>query len=324
MLPIRRILVAVKDPSAKHLPAVDRAGELARAFGARLELFHGITERLAMGPRPAQEGSARGAQHSIHSRYDEALARLAQHLSASGLAVRVRAEFDFPAHEAIVRRTRRVKADLIVAECHAARPFAHTSFHVTDWELLRTSPVPVLLVKSPKPYEQPVVLAALDPSHVFSKPAKLDNVILNAADRFSRTLGGTLHALHAYSPSPIALEPVPRAAPLATPATLPELAAKAERNLRRAVRNRIPAVRQHLVPDIAAHAIPSIARRIGAGLVVMGDVSRSGMQRWLIGNTAERVLNDLPCDVLVVKPRRFVSLVERKPRGARLTVRPPL
>jgi len=44
---IRRILVAVKDADAQTLPAVDKAAQLARAFGAERELFHGITERLS-------------------------------------------------------------------------------------------------------------------------------------------------------------------------------------------------------------------------------------------------------------------------------------
>ena len=46
MRPIRRILVAVKDPTAKTLPAVDKAAQLARAFSARLELFHAISTPL--------------------------------------------------------------------------------------------------------------------------------------------------------------------------------------------------------------------------------------------------------------------------------------
>ena len=41
---------------------------------------------------------------------------------------------------------------------------------------------------------------------------------------------------------------------------------------------------------------------IGADLVVMGAVSRSGLKRLALGSTAERVLDFLPCDVLVVKP----------------------
>ena len=52
----------------------------------------------------------------------------------------------------------------------------------------------------------------------------------------------------------------------------------------------------------------------------MGAVSRSGLQRVVIGNTAERILGDLPCDVLVVKPARFVTRVSRTSRGVRYTV----
>ena len=39
---IRRILVAVKEPAAKTLPAVLKAAELAKAFGAELVLFQAI------------------------------------------------------------------------------------------------------------------------------------------------------------------------------------------------------------------------------------------------------------------------------------------
>jgi universal stress protein E len=217
-----------------------------------------------------------------------------------------------------------VKADLIVAECHAGRRLAPWLLHLTDWELLRTSPVPVLLVKSAKPYEKPAILAALDPSHVFAKPAKLDEVILSEAGRFSRALHGSMHAMHAYSPMPTTIAPVASAEALMSVQTLPELEAKARKNLTRAIGRRVPRTRQHLVPDVPVEAIPQTARKIGAALVVMGAVSRSGMQRMLIGNTAERVLNRLPCDVLVVKPKRFVTHVQRKVRGVRLVVTPQI
>src|SRR5579863_7313782 len=46
MRPIRRILVAVRDPAAGMTPAVVKAAQLARALRAELELFHGITTPL--------------------------------------------------------------------------------------------------------------------------------------------------------------------------------------------------------------------------------------------------------------------------------------
>ena len=59
-------------------------------------------------------------------------------------------------------------------------------------------------------------------------------------------------------------------------------------------------------------------------MVVMGAVSRSGIKRLLIGNTAERVLNSLHCDVLVVKPAHFEKRVSSAKRGMRVVAPPPL
>ena len=42
-----------------------------------------------------------------------------------------------------------------------------------------------------------------------------------------------------------------------------------------------------------------------ADLMVMGAVSRSRLREIFIGSTAERVLDHLPCDVLVVKAADF-------------------
>jgi hypothetical protein len=47
----------------------------------------------------------------------------------------------------------------------------------------------------------------------------------------------------------------------------------------------------------------------------MGAISRSGYKRLLIGNTPERILDELSCDVMVVKPAKFRSRVPRLSRG---------
>ena len=69
-------------------------------------------------------------------------------------------------------------------------------------------------------------------------------------------------------------------------------------------------------------ALPQAARDYKASLVVMGAMSRSGMQRLLVGNTAEAVLDHLTCDVLVMKPGKFQSKVPRRTRGAQLMALP--
>lgn len=316
---IGRILVAIKDPGAKALPALDRAVQLARAFGARLELFHGITERLSADAAWFQEGGLAGLEDKLQASYERRLETIARRLRGNGLEVNAVATADFPAYEAIVRHARKTKADLIVAECHAGRRAAPWLLHLTDWELLRTSPVPVLLVKTSKPYRNPVVLAALDPSHAFAKPAKLDKVILSHAAQFTKALQGTLHAMHSFNPVPVAVGPMNGAAGAAIAMdAVDEVRRRARASFTRAVEKHVTRARQHLVPEVPVEAIPAVAHESGASLVVMGAVSRSGLGRLLVGNTAERVLPQLGCDVLVVKPAGFVTRVKKSGRGIRV------
>ncbi|MND09065.1 Universal stress protein E [compost metagenome] len=44
-----------------------------------------------------------------------------------------------------------------------------------------------------------------------------------------------------------------------------------------------------------------------ADLVVIGAVSRGALQRLALGSTAERVLDFVPCDLLIVNPDRARS-----------------
>jgi universal stress protein E len=50
-----------------------------------------------------------------------------------------------------------------------------------------------------------------------------------------------------------------------------------------------------------------VVERLRADLLVMGAVSRSRLQELFVGSTAERVLDHLGCDVLVVKPGDFAE-----------------
>jgi len=65
----------------------------------------------------------------------------------------------------------------------------------------------------------------------------------------------------------------------------------------------------HLVKGWARKEIPALIRKLGADLVVMGTVARTGISGLLIGNTAEMILTQIDCSVLAVKPEGFVSPV---------------
>lgn len=67
--------------------------------------------------------------------------------------------------------------------------------------------------------------------------------------------------------------------------------------------------RCHLVKGPARTRIPTLARRLGADLLVMGTVGRTGIAGMVIGNTAEAILREIDIAVLAIKPAGFVSPV---------------
>jgi universal stress protein E len=323
MGPIRRILVAVKDPWATSLPAVRKAAQIAQTTGATLELYHGISDAIYINTLVGAGVDGGPLEEAARARHIRRLETVAAPLRRHGLRVRTAAEWDYPVYEAIVRRAAAIEADLIIAERHARRHVAPWLLRFTDWELLRLSPVPVLLVKSPRAYRRPVILAALDPSHAFAKPSGLDGEILKQARAMNAALRGRLHAVHAYAPLAISYLGGGQDAASTFDRVEKHARVQAAAGLRRVLRGtRIPTARRHLVASHPIDAIHVVARALDSAIVVMGAVSRSGLKRAFIGNTAERVLDQLSCDVLVVKGPLFKSRVQRIGRGPRLVARP--
>ena len=332
MQPIRRILVAIKDPKARSLPAVAKAAQLARALGADIELFHAIDAPLYVDVTNLLGGQdVKQLESDWRKRCLRQLDRAAARVSDTGLKATTAVAWDYPGYAAVIRRARRIRADLIVAERHPGRHVVPWLLHMTDWELLRLSPVPVLIVKSRRPYRRPVVLAAVDPSHAFAKPGRLDGEILRLAGAVTDALHGSLHALHAC-PLPLPTGMPPEAwtsGKVRAEDIRAEIGVKAvaqawpgfDRVLKSAP---IPRSRRHLVARHPVNAIPDVARKTRSAIVVMGAVSRSGLKSVFIGNTAERVLDRLPCDLLVVKPLRFATRVPRAVRGVRIAVAGPV
>ncbi len=314
---IRHILVALHD--LRHVPKGElrKAAVLARASGASVELFHAIEEPDpgVSWPETATAEQVARRRAAIAARCERRLERCASDESLRGLRVRCTASWDYPAHEAIVRRALATRADLVIAATRHHVPGARLVLRNTDWELIRHCPAPLLLVKSPHPWRRPAIIAAVDPFHAHARPADLDERLLRAGRGSARLLRGTLHVFHSYMPLVNGAMVPATGAPLMT--VPPELEEQHGRQIEREIDRLgaaagVPRARRHTQMGDIAGELAALARRTRAGLVVMGAVSRSAVKRLFIGNAAERVLDTLECDVLIVKPRGFKSKVERR------------
>lgn len=305
---IHNILVIV-DPTAQQHPAVAKSTLLAEKFRARLDLF--VCDTLA----------ARNARLAKHLRESPKapmellgpwLESIAEPLRAQGLDVTTEVLAADPLHTALLDRVKHTCADLVIKDTHHHTVARRTLLTNTDWELIRGCPVPLLLVKAPPWSAAHRVGAALDPGHMDDKPRLLDRCILEEGLRFSQALGGELHAIHTFIPAAIVAAAV-SVPPLIV--DIPDEVLEEERKAKLieltalASGYGVPPQNIHLETGGVGEALCRVARQCQIDVMAMGAISRRGLKRIMVGSTAESVLEQLPCDMLVVKSPNFAELL---------------
>jgi universal stress protein E len=305
---LERIL-AIVDPTSDVQPAVDKARLLAQRTGGTLELFACDFDPSLSGAPFFDTAQLRELRAEFVEERMEFLDALADELRAGGVTVETHVHWDNPVHRGILRRVLETSPDLVVKDTHHHSAIRRTLLSNTDWNLIRSCPAPLLLAKPREWPDHPRILAALDPEHAEDRAALLDHRILEAARLLAKSLDGEVHAVHAFLPAAL-LAAVTGAGtgalPFVTGVSAGEVLGR-ERERMGAVLGSIaaayslPPANVHLEQGSAVDVLHVVARSLSADVMVMGAVSRSRLQELFVGSTAERVLDRLPCDVLVVK-----------------------
>lgn len=305
MTSINKILVVI-DPTTTSQPALERIARLPRPLTAQLMLLICDYDAAIGSGHALPVEFVAAARTATLERHRRRLEALAAPLRAQGLDVRFDAGWDYPLHEAIIRKAVDWGADLVVKDTHHHSVLRRSIFSNTDWNLIRHCPMRLLLVKPRSLGEIPCVLAAVDPLHRRDENASLDDRIVASANEFAQLCQGETHLLHAFDVAPIIMA---SADGLAIPISLPiaEIAADIEKKYTAAVqglgkKHGVPRERVHVLQGHTRNLLVSSADELRADVVVMGALSRSALERLLIGSTAEAVLDRIHCDVLIVKP----------------------
>jgi universal stress protein E len=305
-----KTILVVIDPSADSQPALEKSARFARALGASLEILTCDYDQHLAGGRSLTAQTVQDARESLLEMHRRHLEALAAPLRAGGLEVRLHVTWEHPLDRCVLRKVGELEPLLVAKDTLYRDHVRRASFANTDWNLIRRCPVPLLLVKAHELAAIPRIVAAVDPLHAFDKPADLDHAILALATELTVALQGRLEVFHAYDTAPAIAAAVGGITPIAAPVR--ELAEATEATHRAALSRllegySIASDAVHLRQGVAAEQLLTISRAIPADVVVMGAVSRSSIKRVLIGNTAERVLDRLPCDLLIVKPAGFAG-----------------
>ncbi|HYM35197.1 MAG TPA: universal stress protein [Steroidobacteraceae bacterium] len=317
----KSFLVAVRDIENPPRALLTKAARIAERFGGRLDLLHVIALPYVLPGDTAGSAVARDVEIT---RQQDKLDRIAERLRKTGVKVTASITWDYPAADAIVRHVFKTKPDVVIAESHHHSKLARWFVAHTDWELVRACPCPLWLVKTPRLADDARVMTAVDPFHTHSKPAALDEEILRVA-KIAAGPKGRLGTSHVY-PLPITMvaggmgEPVWVAAPPVEQRRVKQRVTNAVQDI--ADRFDISKPDRIVQPGDAAVELPALVKRWNANLLVMGAVSRSALKRAFIGHTAERVIDAVHCDVLIIKPRSFKTPVGQTPMAAVLPIPP--
>lgn len=303
--PLSPVLV-VHDPADTGQVALAKGRQLAAALDGRLVLFGCEFDSAMEGSHFRSSERLEAARRARADAGRAALETLAGPLRAAGLDVSVEAVYEHPRHESITRHALHCGAGTVVMRTHYHRWLDQAMLTAADWQLIRVCPAPLLLVKERPWSSAPRLLAAVDPGHVDDRHAELDKVILDASETLAAALGGQVCVTHCYL-SATALEVARVDAPF--PAGMEPAAdgmAARRAALGRLLDGRsIPADSLRIVEGRAEFELPRVAEDFGADLMVTGGVSRGRLEQVLIGGTAERMLDRLACDLLVVKRADF-------------------
>lgn len=282
-----------------------RAAWLARLYDCRLHLLLSDPSTSLLRDSYIVSNEAREIAGSIELAQREVLDELRNSVAAAGdIDVVTTVTHDRPAADAICAMALDLEPRFVVKGTQYHSAAERVLFAYTDWRLIRKLSVPLWIVKPVDWQEEPVVVAAVDPMHEADSEAALDRRIVLAGKDIAERSRGSLLLFHSYhrlvefgnyaklkfKPVRLPLEEIDRKTQAEHRERLDALAAATG----------VPSGRVHQLPGRAHELLPTFARTRGADLVVMGALSRSGLRQRTVGSTAERVLDHLHCDTLIV------------------------
>lgn len=309
----RKILYVV-EPAVAQEAALRRACALAEANQAELTLLAVVPpvgEQVVEWPGGL---TTEDVQAAVLAERRAALESLAAADPASAQArIEVRCGRDFIE---IIRLVLSEGHELVIKAAEDPG-WASRLFGSEDMHLLRKCPCPVWLLRADGAVPYRKVLAAVDVARGSqdTTTAALNRQILELAANLAIAETAQLHLVHAWD--------APAESLLRTFGSHVDDSlryAEGERARHRAGLDEALAwlaasygsegtrwlePEAHLIRGNPRRVIPALAAEIGADVVVMGTVGRTGVSGLLIGNTAEAILDQLACAVLALKPAGF-------------------
>ncbi|PAV24570.1 nucleotide-binding universal stress UspA family protein [Tamilnaduibacter salinus] len=318
-------ILYVAQSSVPQSDAIVRAVSFAKSNQAGLTVVEVVPEWiLSAGGLPGAP-SVDDLRDRLVTNRSEELESLVES-AGGGSDVEIQILFGTPFLE-VIRAVLRDGYDLVMKAAENPN-WSERLFGSDDMHLLRKCPCPVWMMRADEKTNYSNIMAAVDfdppdGGHVAESDAKnrsLNEQIVSLGASISLSDFAQLHIVHAWDAPETGFASMWTDDPEVAEVKMLE-AERARHHagmeaLTHQLRQQVGEESyQYLSPRVqlpkgaARTVVPEQARAIGADLVIMGTVARTGIRGLIIGNTAEAILDQLPCSVLAVKPDGFVSPV---------------
>ena len=301
---ISRILVDL-DPSSDEQPALDKAIFLAQKLDASIELLvvdydAGLTINWFFDEEK-MEGAKKVFLKSRLRWVDSYVNKVVD----AKISVKTDVVWHKPLYEGIIKKSIDCKADLIIKSTHRHPTINKWFFTPNDWQLLKSSRIPVLLAKQNTPNSYSQLMAAIDPEKSHGKREGLDKNILDTTFTLAKAFSAKPHVAHCYQPIGLDLwEDVGvRIKGMETvPFEYEDYIIKLQEIHKQDFDSLtsdylLESTNQHIILGSPTEKLPELVKDNNVDLLVMGTAYRTG----LLGSTAEKILDEVECDILAVK-----------------------
>ena len=291
--------LAASELNAPTREAVKRAIWLAAQSSAELT-FLATLDISAHTEEVLQE-----LEHSMRTVEDEALSvlhEIVDQAKKEGVEARVKL-LHGRSWEGIIKEVIKENHDLVVIGTRDQNRASRLLFGSTGMRLLRNCPCPVWATKPDPNWDDLNILIASDFSDVSQTAIEVGVAAGQLTD-------AKVHLLHAVEDHTGRRHWLTGMSPEQTQELAEKQRADAESQLHEQIsqtdhRTLTQGVQLHVVDGPADIAMIEAIETYGIDLLIMGTAARSGIPGLLIGNTAERLLAQVPCSVVAIKPPGF-------------------
>jgi universal stress protein E len=289
---MKKILV-IADPFGSQQRTVLRAAELGARIGAKVDVAGFVYEHLASLPVQVDSNALGNARSELIAKHRNAID---QAIDKGGEPVRkIDVYWEKRVADRVIELVAEKDYDLLIKGGHRSETLTYTP---TDWQLLRSCRVPVLLLSEKHWKKSHNVLAAVDLGTKVRSKLALNYKVVEQAAAMAEVLGSNLHVGYA-----VPFSKVLRDLGLSNRKQVQREGEQRAEKFRASLEERgVPIAGIHVATGAPDKVLINLAAENRAGLVVLGTVGRKKLVGRVLGNTAEQILRLLKADVLALKP----------------------